>query len=126
VTAVENAGLDDLEPRAKLRAAYLGVDTATVADVLDTMGLRHQSLATSIRPVTGLTLAGWAFTVSGATETYLGSGDPAKMAAAGEIGADEIGVWAGGGSGIAYFGELIGLGMQKRGARWGARHSGPP
>ncbi len=41
-----------LEARARraLRRRYLGVDTATVADVLDTLGLRNQGLAPEFAP----------------------------------------------------------------------------
>jgi len=118
------------------RQRFLAVDTSNVADVLDELGLGHQALHPDIRPLSGDRLAGWAFTIAGETATHPssgdpasgdpssgdpssganpGSGDPAKMRACGEIGADEVAVWAGGGAGFCYFGELIALGMAERG-----------
>jgi 4-hydroxy-4-methyl-2-oxoglutarate aldolase len=38
-----------------------------------------------------------------------------KMEACNHIGPDEVAVWAGSGSGVCYFGELIALGLQERG-----------
>jgi 4-hydroxy-4-methyl-2-oxoglutarate aldolase len=86
-----------------------------VADILDEFNRPDQGLAPSIRPVTGERIAGWAFTIRGHSETTDVTGDALKMRACGEIGKHHIAVWAGGGSGIAYFGELIALGMQQQG-----------
>jgi regulator of RNase E activity RraA len=102
--------------RRLLRERFLTVDTSNVADVLDERGLPHQGLHPDIHPLSGERLAGWAYTISGETAAYPGTGDPAKMRACGEIGPDEVSVWSGGGEGICYFGELIALGMAERGS----------
>ena len=46
---------------------YVEVDTSNVAEVLDTIGHLHQSLAPEFRPfpATGPRLAGWAYTIRG-------------------------------------------------------------
>jgi len=103
--------------REALRKRYLKVDTATVADVLDTLGLRHQGLAPSFSPFPGGAgkMGGWAYTICGRMTPYRGSGDPAKMKAVDGVGKGEIAVWAGDGRGVCFFGELIALGMKRRG-----------
>jgi regulator of RNase E activity RraA len=112
----ENPEVTASQRRRQLRERFLAVDTSNVADVLDERGLPHQGLHPDIRPLSGERLAGWAYTISGETATYPGTGDPAKMRACGEIGPDEVSVWSGGGEGICYFGELIALGMAERGS----------
>lgn len=42
-------------------------------------------------------------------------GDPEKMAACAELTPESVSVWAGGGEGVAFFGELIAIGMKERG-----------
>ena len=103
--------------RAALRARWLKIDTATVADVLDTMGAPDQGLAASFRPfpATAGKLAGWAYTIQGSMQRYAGSGDPDKMKAVDGVSAGEVTVWAGEGEGVCFFGELIALGMRRRG-----------
>lgn len=103
--------------RSKIRERFLMVDTSNVADVLDQMELPDQGLAADFRPfpATCGKLAGWAYTIRGQMVPYDGTGDAAKMEACHGIGADEISVWSGDGSGICYFGELIALGMKERG-----------
>lgn len=103
--------------RSGIRERFLAVDTSNVADVLDQMGLPDQGLAADFRPfpATCGKLAGWAYTIRGQMVPYDGTGDAAKMEACQGIGADEISVWSGDGSGICYFGELIALGMKERG-----------
>ncbi len=103
--------------RERLRKRYLKVDTATVADVLDELGLRHQGLAAEFAPCSpaGATMGGWAYTIAGRMQAYAGRGDPRKMQAVDGIGPGELAVWAGRGRGICFFGELIALGMQRRG-----------
>lgn len=98
-----------------LRDRYLAVDTANVADVLDNMGLRDQGLSSGFRAITGKRLAGPAYTIKGKMGAYEGTGDPEKMEACQGIGAGELAVWAGDGTGVCYFGELIALGMMERG-----------
>jgi 4-hydroxy-4-methyl-2-oxoglutarate aldolase len=112
----EHPEVAEAERRTRLRERFLAVDTSNIADVLDERGLPHQALHPDIRPLSGERLAGWAYTISGETAAYPGTGDPAKMRACGEIGPDEVSVWSGGGEGICYFGELIALGMAERGS----------
>ena len=106
-----------LEARARraLRRRYLGVDTATVADVLDTLGLRNQGLAPEFAPYIGGKMGGWAYTIRGKMQRYSSSGDANKMAAVDGVGEGEITVWSGAGRGVCFFGELIALGMKRRG-----------
>jgi 4-hydroxy-4-methyl-2-oxoglutarate aldolase len=106
------------DPRAAVRARYLKVDTATVADVLDTMQRPDQGLAGSFRPFPagGGKLAGWAYTIQGGMADYPGTGDPEKMRAVDGVSTGEVTVWAGAGEGVCFFGELIALGMKTRGA----------
>jgi 4-hydroxy-4-methyl-2-oxoglutarate aldolase len=100
-----------------IRRRYLKVDTATVADVLDTLGCLDQGLAPEFAPYPAAAgkLAGWAYTVSGEMRSYPGNGDPDKMKALDGIGAGEVSVWSGNGVGVCFFGELIALGMKVRG-----------
>jgi 4-hydroxy-4-methyl-2-oxoglutarate aldolase len=103
--------------REQLRARYLKVDTATVADVLDEIGYRHQGLAAEFAAcnATATTMGGWAYTIVGKMQGYPDSGDPRKMQAVDGVGPGEISVWSGRGRGVCFFGELIALGMQRRG-----------
>jgi 4-hydroxy-4-methyl-2-oxoglutarate aldolase len=101
--------------RRHIRSRFLEIDTAMVADILDELNRPDQALAPGIGPVVGERIAGWAFTIRGQSEMTDLTGDAVKMRACGEIGRHQIAVWAGGGSGIAYFGELIALGMQQQG-----------
>jgi len=100
-----------------MRRRYLKVDTATVADVLDTLGLRDQGLAPEFAPYPASAgkLAGWAYTIRGKMVRYAGSGDPRKMEAVDGVGRGEVTVWSGEGRGVCFFGELIALGMKRRG-----------
>src|SRR5437879_12798644 len=103
--------------RDSLRARYLRVDTATVADVLDVLGRRDQGLAPGFAPCpsTAGRMGGFAYTIVGKMQRYAGTGDPRKMQAVDGVGKDEITVWSGAGRGVCFFGELIALGMQRRG-----------
>jgi 4-hydroxy-4-methyl-2-oxoglutarate aldolase len=103
--------------REAIRQRYLAVDTANVADVLDTLGLMHQGLAPEFAPypVSANRLAGWAYTIRGQMTPYPLGGDADKMLACQGVGAGEVSVWAGDGEGICYFGELIAMGMKERG-----------
>ncbi|AYA26487.1 RraA family protein [Rhodococcus rhodochrous] len=101
---------------SEIRQRYLAVDTANVADVLDTLGLTNQGLAAEFAAVSGTRLAGWAYTIAGRMQYYEGGGDPMKMEACNGIGPDEISVWSGNGEGICYFGELIAVGMKEQGS----------
>jgi 4-hydroxy-4-methyl-2-oxoglutarate aldolase len=100
-----------------IRKRYLKTDTATVADVLDVLGLPHQGLAPEFAPypASAKKMGGWAYTIKGAMARYAGSGDPRKMRAVDGAGPGEITVWSGEGRGVCFFGELIALGMKRRG-----------
>ena len=100
-----------------IRRRYLKVDTATVADVLDVMGFPDQGLAPEFvpYPATAGKMAGWAYTIRGKMQRYAGSGDPRKMQAVDGVGRGEVTVWSGEGRGVCFFGELIALGMKRRG-----------
>jgi len=103
--------------RDSLRARYLRVDTATVADVLDALGLPDQGLAPQFAPypANAARMGGWAYTIRGKMTRYAGSGDPQKMKAVDGLGRGELAVWSGEGWGVCFFGELIALGMKRRG-----------
>ncbi|HKW37310.1 MAG TPA: RraA family protein [Burkholderiales bacterium] len=103
--------------RGSVRRRYLEVDTATVADVLDVLGLRNQGLAPGFAPYPAETgrMGGWAYTIRGKMERYAGRGDPRKMKAVDGARKGEITVWSGEGRGVCFFGELIALGMKRRG-----------
>jgi len=103
--------------RDSIRARYLRVDTATVADVLDVLGLRDQGLAPGFAPYPSNAgrMGGFAYTIAGKMQRYAGTGDPRKMQAVDGVGKDEIAVWSGAGRGVCFFGELIALGMKRRG-----------
>jgi len=125
--------------RESIRRRYLKMDTATVADVLDTLGLPDQGLAAEFAPYppSAGRMGGWAYTIRGKMARYAGSGDPRKMKAVDGAGRGEITVWSGQGRGICFFGELIALGMKRRGCsgalvdggirdiEWIARHRFP-
>jgi 4-hydroxy-4-methyl-2-oxoglutarate aldolase len=100
-----------------IRKRYLRVDTATVADVLDALGLPDQGLAPEFAPYPAAAgrMGGWAYTIRGKMTRYAGSGDPQKMKAVDGIGRGELAVWSGDGRGVCFFGELIALGMKRRG-----------
>lgn len=100
-----------------VRRRYLKVDTATVADVLDAIGLPDQGLAPGFAayPSSAGKMAGWAYTIRGKMARYAGTGDPRKMEAVDGAGRGEVTVWSGEGRGVCFFGELIALGMKRRG-----------
>ena len=104
--------------RKLVRARFLKVDTATVADVLDVLGLPDQGLAPGFAPYpsTAGKMGGWAYTIRGRMARYPGTGDPRKMKAVDGVARGEITVWSGEGRGVCFFGELIALGMKRRGA----------
>lgn len=104
--------------RHALRERFARLETSNVADVLDQLGHPDQALAPGFVPFTGSTdrLAGWAYTFRGQMTPYEATGDAEKMRACQGIGASEVSVWSGDEQGVCYFGELIALGMQSRGA----------
>jgi len=101
-----------------IRKRFLRVDTATVADVLDVLGLPNQGLAPGFAafPASAGKMGGWAYTIRGRMARYAGSGDPRKMRAVDGVRSGEITVWSGEGRGVCFFGELIALGMKRRGS----------
>ncbi len=107
----------DARSLESIRRRYLKVDTATVADVLDALGLPNQGLAPAFAPYPGAAgkMGGWAYTIRGKMARYAGSGDPRKMKAVDGVGRGEITIWSGVGRGVCFFGELIALGMKRRG-----------
>ena len=107
----------DSDAREAIRRRYLKIDAATVADVLDALGLPNQGLAPGFMPYPASAgrMAGWAYTIRGKMVRYAGSGDPRKMKAVDGAGKGEITVWSGEGRGVCFFGELIALGMRRRG-----------
>jgi regulator of RNase E activity RraA len=100
-----------------IRRRYLKVDTATVADVLDVLGLPNQGLAPQFAPYPANAgrMGGWAYTLRGRMTRYSASGDPQKMKAVDGLGRGDLAVWSGEGRGVCFFGELIALGMKHRG-----------
>lgn len=107
----------DPQSREAIRQRFLAVDTANVADVLDTLGYMDQGLAHDFAPYPSQAgrLAGWAYTIRGQMSPYELGGDAAKMQACQGLSPGEISVWSGDGQGICYFGELIAIGMKERG-----------
>jgi regulator of RNase E activity RraA len=103
--------------REAIRRRYLKVDTATVADVLDTLGFMNQGLSPEFAPCPASAgrMAGWAYTIRGKMQRYSGTGDPRKMRALDGLGRGDLVVWSGEGRGVCFFGELIALGMKRRG-----------
>ena len=101
-----------------IRKRFLRVDTATVADVLDVVGLPNQGLAPGFAafPPSAGKMGGWAYTIRGRMARYAASGDPRKMRAVDGVGPGEVTVWSGEGRGVCFFGELIALGMKRRGS----------
>jgi 4-hydroxy-4-methyl-2-oxoglutarate aldolase len=107
----------DARARDVIRRRFLKVDAATVADVLDARGLRDQGLAPGFAPFPAAAgkMGGWAYTIRGKTTPYAGDGDSDKMKAVDGVGRGDLTVWSGKGRGVCFFGELIALGMKRRG-----------
>jgi 4-hydroxy-4-methyl-2-oxoglutarate aldolase len=100
-----------------IRERFLHVDTSTVSDLLEKLGLRDQVLSTELIPLDygQQKIAGSAYTVRGQMTPYEGPADPDKMTAISGMSPGVVAVWAGDGAGMAYFGELLALGMRVRG-----------
>ena len=105
-----------MNTRTEIRDRFLRVDTANVSDVLDTMGLRDQSLASLLVPFSTGRIAGFAYTIMGEVAPYEEQGDAAKMDACDGVSDSEVTIWSGQAEGVCYFGELIALGMMERGS----------
>jgi 4-hydroxy-4-methyl-2-oxoglutarate aldolase len=100
-----------------IRERFLQVDTSTVCDLLEKLGKRDQALSTALAPIVmaQAKLAGFAYTVRGQMTPYAGPTDPDKMAAINGMTPGVVALWSGNGEGMAYFGELLALGMKVRG-----------
>jgi 4-hydroxy-4-methyl-2-oxoglutarate aldolase len=106
------------ETATEIRRRFLEVDASNAADVLDSLGLPDQALHPSFVPFPAQAskLAGWAFTIKGQMSPFpRDAGDADKMAACAALGPDSVAIWSGGGEGVAFFGELIAIGMKERG-----------
>jgi 4-hydroxy-4-methyl-2-oxoglutarate aldolase len=102
---------------AETQASLLAAGTAVIADVFDSLGETPKVLDTSLFPVKGpgTGFIGPAFTISGRSQTWSGSGDPAKLEAIDSIPAGAVAVWAGNDAhGVCCFGDLLALAMQAR------------
>ena len=101
-----------------IRLRFLDVDTSNVADALDRLGMLDQGLHSSFAPYPADAgkLAGWAHTILGEMRPYrVEGGDPDKMAACQQLTPGSVSVWAGSGTGVCFFGELIAIGMKELG-----------
>jgi 4-hydroxy-4-methyl-2-oxoglutarate aldolase len=100
-----------------IRNRFLHVDTSTVSDLLETLGMPDQALSTALTPIstTQEKVAGFAYTVRGQMLPYQGPADPDKLQAIAGMTPGVVAVWSGDGEGMAYFGELLALGMKVRG-----------
>jgi len=106
------------ETATEIRRRFLEVDASNAADVLDSLGLPDQGLHPSFAPFPAQAgkLAGWAFTIKGQMSPFpQDGGDAEKMAACAALGPGSVAIWSGGGDGVAFFGELIAIGMKERG-----------
>lgn len=101
--------------RASIRERFLPIDTPNVADVLASLGLPDQSLTPEIHGITSQRLSGWVYTIVGQMIPFEGP-DQRKLEACEGVGQNEVSVWSGNGRGVCYFGDMIALGMAKRGS----------
>src|SRR5690625_6497218 len=74
----------------ELRERFEEVDTANVADVMDSLGYCDYGLSHEFRPFTaeGKKIAGWAYTIRGQMSPFPQGGDKKKMQAWNGIGVD--------------------------------------
>ncbi len=109
----------DAQARRMIRERYLALDTATVCDVFDTLGLPEPALDAAIQRVTErrAKAAGWAYTIEGAFTVAQGP-DRVKLEIADGLPEDSVTVWGGTNArGICLFGDLIAHTMARRGCR---------
>lgn len=109
------------QKRQSIRERYANVSTADASDALEILGHRDRALSVDIIPMSGSSLAGWAFTISGEmassdVDQANSGGDPKKLEACAAIGPGEIAVWSGNGTGVCYFGDMFTIAMMQRGS----------
>jgi 4-hydroxy-4-methyl-2-oxoglutarate aldolase len=101
-----------------VRDRFLAVYTAVLTDVMDTRGLRNQTLPWALRPLApGMRLAGPAFTVAGrpAPDADHERTIRAVLTMLGEVPVDHVAVYATGHGVSAHLGELSVTSLQARG-----------
>ncbi len=111
--------MTDPSERAAVAARFEAVPTAIVCDVYDEHAWEPRALHAELRPRTalGVPLAGFAATIVGRQERFVGP-DRAKLAAADSLTPHSVAVWAGTDAGqYCLFGDLIAATMQRRGCR---------
>jgi 4-hydroxy-4-methyl-2-oxoglutarate aldolase len=100
-----------------VRRRFGAVPTAALADVMDDLGLREQTLPPSIRPLSaGMRVAGQAFTVKGRAADH-GDWDGAireTLRMLGEVPADHVAVYQCNHERAAHFGELSATSLARR------------
>jgi regulator of RNase E activity RraA len=103
---------------SSMRERFAAVPTAALADVMDDLGLREQTLPHAIRALApGMRLAGQAFTVEGCPSDH-GDWDAAIRATLGMLGAvpaGHVAVYQCGHERSAHFGELSATSLASRG-----------
>jgi 4-hydroxy-4-methyl-2-oxoglutarate aldolase len=105
-------------PPAGLADRFLAVYTAVLTDVMDTRGLRNQTLPWVLRPLApGMRLAGPAFTVAGRPAPQADHERVIRsvLTMLGEVPADHVAVYATGHDVSAHLGELSVTSLQARG-----------
>jgi 4-hydroxy-4-methyl-2-oxoglutarate aldolase len=101
-----------------VRERFLAVYTAALADVMDTRGLRAQTLPATLRPLApGMRLAGPAYTVGGRSVPQVDHDRAlrAVLAMLGDVPAGNVAVYATGHDVSAHLGELSVTSLQARG-----------
>ena len=104
-----------MEPSLK---SLLQAGTAVISDVFDTMGHLPPVLDNSLFPVTGpgTRFIGPAYTITGESHRWSGSGDRRKLAAIDAMVPNVVPVWAGNDiQGVCCFGDLLAEAMKARG-----------
>ncbi|UCF03605.1 MAG: RraA family protein [Deltaproteobacteria bacterium] len=98
--------------------ALLEAGTAVISDVFDTMDLLPPILDNSLFPIPGpgVRFIGPAYTITGKSHSWSGSGDRVKLAAIDAMVPGVVPVWAGNDiQGVCCFGDLLTEAMKARG-----------
>ena len=101
-----------------MRDRFAALYTAALADVLDDLGYREQTLPPEVRPVSpGMRLAGQAFTVAGepGAQADWDATIRKTLAMLGSVPAGHVAVYATGHDRSAHFGELSAVSLASRG-----------